>query len=215
MKKILLLLTIIFLLGNISCIRERRCERHTQCPTAPLILDYFGNYKPGNYWIYENQDGTKRDSVYVTEYSVIEFKTIESATKEQSDCIKYPVYRFSLHSKYLYDSVGKYNCIIDNEYTCDRTSMRCESKNKIAIFHIESRGNNDFIERVIKLYKFNTHINSTVLYDTGFIYPDTLTLEPSIRATTPIKLFATRVGLVEFITTDLRDTFSLIKYYIQ
>lgn len=90
----------------ISCkswIREQMCTSHTYCPTVPLILEYFGNYKPGNYWIYENQDGTKRDSIYVSEYSTKETKSIESSKKDQSDCIKYDKIEFYLNSKYFED----------------------------------------------------------------------------------------------------------------
>ena len=33
--------------------------------------DYFGVYKPGNWWIYNNKSGSKKDSQYVADYKEV------------------------------------------------------------------------------------------------------------------------------------------------
>jgi hypothetical protein len=206
MKKILLLLTIIFLLGNISCIRERRCERHTQCPTAPLITEYFGNYKPGNYWIYENQDGTKRDSIYVTDYLTDEVKSFESETKEQSDCIRYNNLEFYLNAQYfgkqkMWARISNNNC---NESSFSLTDSIYHSQ---PVLLFTAKQTDDTFDKTFQKINFTTITNSTVIYPKGF--------GSSYIADYPYYLFASKIGIIQFISQNSKDTFSLIKYKIQ
>ena len=37
----------------------------------PEMTKYFGMFKNDNWWVYVNQDGTKQDSIYITDYTEI------------------------------------------------------------------------------------------------------------------------------------------------
>jgi hypothetical protein len=69
MKKIIILL--ILIISEIGC---KPCNNATITDYLPAsVLAYFDVFKPDNYWVYENQDKTKRDTVrvqilYITPY---------------------------------------------------------------------------------------------------------------------------------------------------
>jgi hypothetical protein len=48
-----------------------RCKKsdYEEYPLDTELLSYFGVFKTGNYWVYENAAKTKKDSIYVTDYS--------------------------------------------------------------------------------------------------------------------------------------------------
>jgi hypothetical protein len=58
----------VILLINISCRKKCTEEISTKRNLDPELDAYFGVFKMGNYWVYENQNQTKRDSIYVTAY---------------------------------------------------------------------------------------------------------------------------------------------------
>ena len=202
MKNTLLLLSIVLMLGNTSCIRERNCEKHTQCPTAPLITEYFGNYKPGNYWIYENQDGTKKDSIYVDNYSEYQYKSGESYTKEQDDCIEYFTSSFDLHSQY-WGTSNKLKAKISNDGNCFKSSFELNDTFEYGLFGLGANNSDDTFLSTTQIFNFKTHSNKSVTYLTGFKYPYSL-------------IFGTpKIGIVQFVSRNTADTFSLLKYFIQ
>jgi hypothetical protein len=57
------LLFLVFL-SSCGCPERDRYESYL----SPVLVNYFGMYKTGSYWVYENQDKTKRDSIYVSSY---------------------------------------------------------------------------------------------------------------------------------------------------
>ena len=65
----------------ISC--NKPCKDHTDINIDQATLDYFGIYKPGSFWVYQNSDSTEKDSLYVIYYH----KRIEEGTKKP-DCKK-------------------------------------------------------------------------------------------------------------------------------
>lgn len=67
MKPFIYLLFTSILLFYSACNKER-CNNPTYVPRAKLMEEYFGNYKPGAYWIYLNRDSTKRDSIWVDNF---------------------------------------------------------------------------------------------------------------------------------------------------
>lgn len=201
MKNILLLLSIILMLGNTSCVRERMCKNHTQCPTAPLILEYFGNYKPGNYWIYENQDGTKRDSIYIDNYFANQYKSGESSTKDQSDCIEYYNATFDIHSQY-WGTSKILKAEISNGGNCESSKFDVNDSLSYGIFGLAATSIDDTFRSAKQILNFTTLRNTTV-YIKGVQYPYlNILLVPNI-------------GIVQFSNRYLTDTFSLIKYNIK
>lgn len=66
MKKIIILFALLLMI--FSC-RKKCTEGVSTKKSLDATLDgYFGVYEKGNYWLYENQDKTKKDSIYVTAY---------------------------------------------------------------------------------------------------------------------------------------------------
>lgn len=76
----------------VSC---NKCKNPDFKEQAPLIDEYFGNYKPGAYWIFLNRDSTKRDSMWVDQYK------ISDISERQFSCVSGRETEFIVHSSYL------------------------------------------------------------------------------------------------------------------
>lgn len=92
MKIYIALLLTLFLL-NTSCRKKCSEEASKKSYLDPQLNAYFGMFKKGNYWVYENQDKSKRDSIYVTSYdrkfvlditACDDVETLEFTLKENS-----------------------------------------------------------------------------------------------------------------------------------
>lgn len=81
------------------------------------IKDYFFVFKPGNYWIYENQDGTKRDSVSVARNEIV--PNIGSLSK----CTAYETLEIGFNNSLIFQDI---NPAISTFYI-DNTQMRVSS----------------------------------------------------------------------------------------
>ena len=66
MKNIIILFVLVLVF--FSCRKKCTEGASTKLPLDAKLDGYFGVYKKGNYWVYENQDKTKKDSIYVTAY---------------------------------------------------------------------------------------------------------------------------------------------------
>jgi hypothetical protein len=83
-----ILVAVFSLLLFFSC--GKRCsDKIINKPLNSKLDACFGVYKMGNYWVYENQDQTKRDSFYVSSYS--RFFDLKN-----SSCQAYETLKFSL-----------------------------------------------------------------------------------------------------------------------
>lgn len=65
-KLLLLLFANQFLM---QCKEKCNSDNVTRTPIFQEVREYFGSYKAGSYWVYQNQDSSKTDSVYVIFYS--------------------------------------------------------------------------------------------------------------------------------------------------
>ena len=93
MKNPLHVLPILLIVIVCSCHREE-CEALSgKVLTAPMET-YFGAYKPGNSWIYHNQDSTKRDSIYLSQFA-------DSSLKNTVNCTVFEKRSFTLHNSFL------------------------------------------------------------------------------------------------------------------
>jgi hypothetical protein len=63
-QQVIIILQLLVVLLFAKC-KPCQGELNVTVPLTTEIKAYFEFFKPGNYWIYENQDGTKRDSVTV------------------------------------------------------------------------------------------------------------------------------------------------------
>jgi hypothetical protein len=61
------LLTLVISGYFFSC--ERKCSSYANKPLTGKIEEYFGVYKPGNWWVYHNKNGIKKDSIYISNFT--------------------------------------------------------------------------------------------------------------------------------------------------
>jgi hypothetical protein len=88
MKKIIILL-IIFIETQIGC---NPCPSDTLniTPLPTKVLEYFNVFQPGNYWVYENQTGTKRDTVRVTANKISQiFRSYDGCLADETRVINF------------------------------------------------------------------------------------------------------------------------------
>jgi hypothetical protein len=69
MRLFILFLSFIICISLINC--GRKCDSYIDRPLKGKIEEYFGVYKPANWWVYSNRTGTKKDSQYVADYEEI------------------------------------------------------------------------------------------------------------------------------------------------
>lgn len=78
---------------SMSCRKKCTEEASKKSYLDPQLNGYFGMFKKENYWVYENQDKSKRDSLYVTAYdrkfildktACDDVETLEFTLKENS-----------------------------------------------------------------------------------------------------------------------------------
>jgi hypothetical protein len=93
MKKIKLAFPIFLMLLTCQCERDK-CDAFSGRVLSGKMQTYFGPYKPGNWWVYQNQDSTKQDSVYVKTF-------VDSLIKNEANCTAYSLRKFSLFNTYL------------------------------------------------------------------------------------------------------------------
>jgi len=167
-------------------------------PLLPQMEKYFGVYKPGNYWIYYNQDSTKVDSVYVSDYS-------EGKVKDNNDCVEFDLVSFKLHSEYLSTQAPIKDGILyvtySSDYKCCVSEVSIIS-GEVGIF-LEAQENVDTLIGGVVIQSFQLWDSPEQTYYEvinyhAFVY------------------FAPNVGIVQYISNiDNRDTFSLATNFIQ
>lgn len=95
----LYLLGISVLLQSAFC--GKRCDDYTVSPIRGPIEEYFGVYKPGNWWVYQNKDGTKRDSIYITDYSDV-------VSRNRTTCLESEERRFAIKNTFFFNAADIY-----------------------------------------------------------------------------------------------------------
>ena len=61
--------TCIFLLFVLKACVSKGCKDYQEVMIDNVILDYFGMYRSGSYWVYQDQNHEKIDSLYVIYYN--------------------------------------------------------------------------------------------------------------------------------------------------
>jgi hypothetical protein len=200
----------------ISMLLMTSCERcnpneYYSIDYSALTKRYFSCYKPGSYFIYLNQDSSKRDSFYITSYRDTTFKNI-------IQCFNYPQKSYYIISTYFWqsrsepffsvseDKVGRshnddiYGGLTDN-YDPTSRAFYLEVLPGASEFTIDQSPESIGAKvQKIESYKLWNNILPEVTLYTDSRYGDIY--------------FAPNIGIAEFITNDKRDTFKIIKYYI-
>lgn len=70
------------------------CDAFSGRVLSGRMETFFGSYKPGNWWFYQNQDSTKKDSVYLLSFT-------DSLLKNQDNCTVFGRRKFTLHNTHV------------------------------------------------------------------------------------------------------------------
>lgn len=81
MKIYILSLTFLILTSLLSC--ERKCGSYTDKLLTGKIEEHFGVYRPDNWWVYNNKNGTKKDSQYIVDYKEIRINDRTRCERDQ------------------------------------------------------------------------------------------------------------------------------------
>jgi len=190
MKKILILTAIIILTLFVSC---RKCKELQFCPKTETGERYFANYKEGTSWVYVNKDGTKKDSVFVTDYTL-------SLEKNRTDgCIEWERHEMKIFSKYLFPK--NLYCLYENP-NCDRSYFVFGG-----ISSMDSKIGTDTLFSVNATIKIKT-LNSHML-------PNNIQFEKTVevQSVETTLWFAPYIGLIQYTTFDNSDTLYFQKIY--
>jgi hypothetical protein len=160
-----------------------------------LALLYFGMYKQGNWWTYENQDGTKKDSIHFT----AQFFDYLGKEPALDDCITWQYRHGNIGSRYLY---RKSNIGIDyTAFTYQNPYTGSNNYTRIALSMNVSENFATFKDGVLE--------SDTIILN----YTQNSKSYSNVIKNRNHKYFAPNIGLIRW---DIgSDTFTLKKYYIR
>jgi hypothetical protein len=114
----------IFLASSLlSGCMEKPCKTHEFCPQPETAVRYFSVYKSGAWWVYETSDGSKRDSVYVSDYRV------DPGQDREDPCYAWEDQYYTCRTKYLTD-IGEFHGVNGNLGSCNSSIFTIEERNK-------------------------------------------------------------------------------------
>jgi hypothetical protein len=193
----MILITSVLFLGSCGKCKDKDMDSFGY---TPQMESYFGVYKNGNWWVYKNQDSTKTDSIYVTDFN-------EEQLEDRTVCVKYPHRKFNVHSAFLNDSFTVFNCEYNGDGTCCGNYIDCgylgarvNKDNSIRPIGI-SQSVQDFFYDTLSV---NNKLYRNVIY---FITPYSTTSKKIKTYNSP------NIGIIKYINT--LDTFVLRKYHLQ
>lgn len=164
------------------------------------IENYFEVYKQGSYFLYLNRDGTKSDSIYISEYG-------EGTRIDKVLCVETPYRVFTLNSDYL--SLGKKICCNYENGSFNATSSCALAYDRD--WNIYGINNQDTLIIDIINNPAPGKIDSFQAWpDTGQTIFDVWVYDSGQGAI----YFAPNIGIVQYITPNNTDTFTITKVYI-
>ena len=196
MKRIKLFLPII-LMSLLSRCDRGACEAFSGNVLTGKMETFFGAYKTGTWWIYQNQDGTKKDSVYLGSF-------VDSVIRNETNCTIYELRKFSLHTTWL---AAMNDIAVVYDATETATSFKMEAQNTSFPSFIHSLTDSLIRSLPAGENTGNNRLDSVRLNGTS--YYNILTG----KKTPDIYYFGKDKGLVGWITNT--DTFNLIRFQIQ
>jgi hypothetical protein len=202
MRKLSCLIILSLFFGFIlnSC---EKCSSYNDYYVISETKPYFDVYKEGNWWVYQNQDSTKRDSIFITNYN----DKLWDVDREY--CNRYEHREFILNSnyileeknpkaKYYYFNANQTNfSLLINNYIHLDISLKKEINNST---YIGTKGNHEPIEFLPSININNRTFKNVLKVKGG-------------GTDTTVFHFAENTGLVQF--ANKSDTFKLLKFEIK
>jgi hypothetical protein len=168
--------------------------------TMPTILeDYFGVYQEGNWWVYYNEDSTKVDSLFVTNYE-------DEIVAAEFECEQSISNNYQINATYLTPNnipfVGK-----NSGSNCCVWDVLWNYKDQKG-FSLSTTGNEDSLS--LFLYSpFHEQIDSLKINTIN--YYDVIVMQTTNSGDKVF--FVKNIGLIRFELDN--ETFNLTKYEIQ
>ncbi len=188
LKKILILIIMVASFANIAC---KKCSNITTYKFPAATERYFGVYKQGNWWVYKNQDSTKKDSIYLTDVD-------NSNGKDRAidECVEWDRRTAKVHSSYLSSSQ-------------EEIKINYEARFNGAHFNIYQAIPTSATHVVYQdgVFKSTNAAEIPLFYQNGRVFTNIIKLKYS-----PI-YYSPNVGIIRWETGV--DTFTLKSYYIQ
>ncbi|MEO6833555.1 MAG: hypothetical protein ABI378_13230 [Chitinophagaceae bacterium] len=166
------------------------------------MKSYFGNYKPGSWWVYLNRDSTKKDSVYIDNFEV---KRVSNG----DDCTAADETTFDLHSHYLNSGNILHTTFGYNGGDISTNIVEMIGQNNILVGYISAKSNVDTFYSghgtLIYVYKLKNYL----LWprDSTYTFPEVTKWGRYV--------IAPDFGIILFNPINSTDTFSLSKFHIE
>ena len=182
------------ILVNLQC--SKHCDIYTYKKLTGTMEDYFGAYKEKNWWVYQNSTGTKRDSIFLSDY-----KDIFLGEENKKVCEKNEQRTFTINSLYLVDG--------------EKPNPEYFSLGNASIFNFRYHSLPTFS------YTFTDQkiIVSPSQFNTGTPYLDSININGTKyynilvgKESTSTCFFAKGIGLVGWM--NVLDTFNLVNFKI-
>lgn len=202
---------LIILITILTGCLDNECNCYDDFTPLPLSEKYFSNYKDENQsWVFVNQDGTKRDSVFLT--PDLYDNGNNGADYSTNLCYIFYSWNMILHSKYLL-----------NDTILSQYSSAGVKKKEVGILwwntifiletrHIRKINWGSVCEYGVDTMQLSTKAKispyrpKTLKLTNDVIYNDVITIDNTLW-------FAPNVGLIQFVSYNKVDTFHLQKFY--
>ena len=199
MTNTLLIISMVLISLFPSCFKKCSSVDETPFGYLPPMENYFGMYKPGNWWLYKNQDSTKTDSIFLEEFT-------EELGRDKFECTTFPTRTFKLHSQYLIKGTTTINGTYANNQSCcsNYFYLMCGAQMNSNFDTYPKSCYSNLPETFLNKFSFNsTTYNNVIFYET-----------PLSTSNDTFKTFmAPNIGMLKYING--LDTFSLKTYHIQ
>ena len=190
-----LLISLCFVAGCGRC----KDDKMTYNAMSNKIYEYSYMYREGNWWIYANQDSSKLDTMYVTDFK-------DSTEKDYIVCSSNQRQTFKLHSMYF-------------------LGLRGNIINGVVYVNNSAQAEGLFLQRGDSLDKEAKYQSSTIGFSyngsdtaaTAFFIVNGDTFEATFSSLGyDTGVFSKEAGILLYTNSTFNhDTFRLIKYYIQ
>ncbi len=166
----------------------------------PTILeDYFGMYQEGNWWVYYNEDSTKMDSLFVTDYEGI-------MEIPEFGCVQYEWKNYTINAKHLASNDRVLKATIEGSSCCSWRVIWAYQDD--GGFSISTREKNNSI--VLNFFPPRSEIVDSIEIN-SILYSNVLSIQTS--ASGDRLYFAQNIGLIRFKLSG--EIFNLKKHQIQ
>jgi len=186
-----------FIMLSIFLVSCKPCPHGIEETYFPVYMDkYFSVYKPGSYFIYLNQDASKKDSIFISSFS-------NNVITDKVHCIEIKDRHFDLNTEYL-----------SSENLINITYRAEENGNGDAYFIGLSSDINWSVRGLKNIDSLIINNPPTGKIEQYQLWGDTGQVIEDVWVFNNVIFFAPDIGIAQFITNNNTDTFTITKVFI-